>query len=56
MESDQRYFARRACEEFRAAERAVTPAARARRQALAESFAAKAQIRLGAAGLELVEG
>jgi hypothetical protein len=42
MESNERYFARRASEELRAAERAVTAAARARRHALAESFLAKA--------------
>ena len=43
MESNQRYYARRAVEEFRAAARAVTPEARARRKALAESFQLKAQ-------------
>lgn len=42
MESNQRYYARRAAEELRAAARAVTPEARARRRALAESFARKA--------------
>ena len=44
MESNQRYFARRATEELRAAARAVTPEARDRRRALAESFALKAQL------------
>ncbi len=43
LESNQRYYARRATEELRAAARAVTPEARARRRALAELFASKAQ-------------
>jgi hypothetical protein len=43
MESNQRYYARRAVEELRAAARAVTPEARARRRALAEMFAQKAR-------------
>jgi hypothetical protein len=43
MESNERYYARRAVEELRAAARAVTPEARARRRALAEAFQAKAQ-------------
>ncbi|HUG45374.1 MAG TPA: hypothetical protein VMK31_02530 [Sphingomicrobium sp.] len=38
MESDARYFQRRAREEFAAAKRAVTPAARDRRTQLAEIF------------------
>lgn len=42
MESNERYYARRAVEELRALERAVTPEARARRLALAEAFRAKA--------------
>lgn len=42
MESNTRYWARRAVEELRAEARAITPAAKARRRALAESFAAKA--------------
>jgi hypothetical protein len=42
MESNQRYWARRAAEELRAEARAFTPAAKARRRALAEAFAAKA--------------
>lgn len=43
MESNQRYYARRAVEELRAASRAVTPEAVARRRALAEMFSQKAQ-------------
>ena len=43
MESNERYFARRAVEELRAAARAVTPEARARRRALAEAFQLKAE-------------
>ena len=42
MESNERYYARRAVEELRAAARAVTPEAKARRRALAEAFQAKA--------------
>jgi hypothetical protein len=42
MESNDRYYARRATEELRAFERAVTPEARARRLALAEAFQLKA--------------
>jgi hypothetical protein len=42
MESNQRYYQRRAVEELRAAARAVTPEAEARRRALAASFAQKA--------------
>jgi hypothetical protein len=42
MESNQRYYQRRAVEELRAAARAVTPEARARRHALADMFAQKA--------------
>jgi hypothetical protein len=42
MESNERYYARRAVEELRALERAVTPEARARRLALAETFRLKA--------------
>lgn len=56
MESNQRYFARRASEELRAAARALTPEARARRRALAESFAMKAQMTLAEAGAELIYG
>ncbi|HYG47424.1 MAG TPA: hypothetical protein VD846_05710 [Allosphingosinicella sp.] len=43
MESNERYYARRALEELRALERAVTPEAKARRLALAEAFKLKAQ-------------
>lgn len=43
MESNQRYYARRAVEELRAAERAVTAEARARRRALAQTFLTKAE-------------
>ena len=42
MESNYRYYQRRALEERHAAARAVTPEARARRHALADSFAQKA--------------
>ena len=38
MESDIRFYRRRANEELAAAERAVTPAARARRMQLASAF------------------
>lgn len=43
MESNYRYYQRRANEELRAASRAVTPEAQARRQALAASFAKLAE-------------
>jgi hypothetical protein len=43
MESNQRYYARRATEELLAAARAITPEAKARRRALAEMFSQKAQ-------------
>ncbi len=43
MESNERYYARRAVEELRALERAVTPEARARRLALAQAFQLKAR-------------
>jgi hypothetical protein len=49
MESNQRYYARRAVEELRAAERAMTPAGQARRRALAELFAWKARTCQGSA-------
>ena len=42
MESNHRYYARRAFVELQAAERAVTPEAQARRRALAELFEQKA--------------
>ena len=38
METDIRYYRRRACEEFSAASRAVTPAARERRLQLVEVY------------------
>jgi hypothetical protein len=43
MESNERYYARRALEELRAAERALTPEGKARRTALAEAFLDKCQ-------------
>ena len=43
MESNERYYSRRAVEELRAADRAITPEAKARRRALAEMFSEKAQ-------------
>lgn len=43
MESNCRYYQRRANEELRAASRAITPEAQARRQALAASFAKLAE-------------
>lgn len=42
MESNERYYARRAREELHAAERALTPEGKARRRALADAFSAKA--------------
>jgi len=54
MESNQRYWARRAVEEQRAAARAVTPEAKARRHALADAFERKAQLCLGERTPELV--
>jgi hypothetical protein len=41
LESDRLYYRRRAQEELAAAARAVTPAARQRREALARSFIAR---------------
>jgi hypothetical protein len=41
MESNLRYYARRAAAETLAAERAITPEARARRSMLAESYREK---------------
>lgn len=43
MESDLRYYSRRAAAEQAAAIRALTPEARGRRLLLAEQFAAKAR-------------
>ncbi|HEX8642392.1 MAG TPA: hypothetical protein VF702_00600 [Allosphingosinicella sp.] len=45
MESDHRYYQRRASEERRAAERAITAAARERHRELATLFASKAEQR-----------
>lgn len=45
MESDHRYYLRRASEERRAADRAITNAARERHSQLASMFAAKAEQR-----------
>ena len=45
MESDYRYYLRRASEERRAAQRSVTNAARERHAELAVMFAAKAEQR-----------
>jgi hypothetical protein len=42
MESDFRYFSRRAAEERRRAQFAITPEAQLRHEELAEMFAAKA--------------
>jgi hypothetical protein len=42
MESNERFYARRAREELHAAERALTPEGKARRTELAEAFLAKA--------------
>lgn len=38
MESDDRYYFRRACEEFAASIRAITPASERRHRELAETF------------------
>jgi hypothetical protein len=54
MESNERYWARRAVEEQRAAARAVTPEAKARRRALADAFAQKAQLCVGEIARDLV--
>jgi hypothetical protein len=54
MESNYRYWARRAVEEQRAAARAVTPEAKARRWALAEAFEQKAQLCIAEPGRKLV--
>ncbi len=43
MESNERYYARRAVEELRGADRALTPEGKARRRALAEAFLEKAR-------------
>ena len=46
MESDHRYYSRRAAEEQRRASRAITPEARERHSALASLFAGKAALQL----------
>lgn len=46
MESDYRYYQRRAASEKAAAQRALTPAARERRMTLARTYMAKAQLSL----------
>jgi hypothetical protein len=46
MESDFRYFSRRAAEERRRAQYALTPAARERHSELADMFASKAAHRV----------
>lgn len=47
MESDYRYYCRRAAEEEQRAARAITPQARERHHELAILFAEKAALRLG---------
>ncbi|HWT11924.1 MAG TPA: hypothetical protein VN231_04155 [Allosphingosinicella sp.] len=47
MESDHRYYSRRADEERRRAMRALTPAAKERHLELAALFASKAVVRTG---------
>jgi hypothetical protein len=54
MESNHRYWARRAVEEQRAAARSVTEEGRARRRALAEAFMQKAQLCLADPARDLV--
>jgi hypothetical protein len=56
MESDHRYYARRAAEEKRAAARAITPEAKERHAELALLFAAKAERRLPHLGKQLATG
>lgn len=46
MESDYRYYSRRAAEEQRRAARAITPEARERHRELANLFATKASQRM----------
>ena len=48
MESNQRFYRRRACEERMAAQRAVTEQARAWHSKLAEDFAARADASIAA--------
>ena len=56
MESDFRYYSRRAAEEQCRAARAVTPEARARHSELANLFAAKATQRLTGEQRQLASG
>lgn len=53
MESDRRYYLRRAAEEQRAADRAVTPAARERHTELAILFAARAEQRAQPSSIQI---
>ncbi len=55
MESDHRYFMRRAAEEQRRARHAVTAAARERHRELAELFATKAKRTMRLQELQLVQ-
>lgn len=55
MESDHRYFMRRAAEEQRRARHAVTQAARERHKELAELFATKAARTLRVQELQLAQ-
>ena len=54
MESDSRYFQRRAAEEQRRARYALTPAAKERHKELAELFATKAARTMRLQELQLV--
>jgi hypothetical protein len=56
MESDFRYYSRRAAEEQCRASRAVTAEARERHHELASLFAAKAAQRLGSEDHQLASG
>ncbi len=56
MESDHRYYARRAAEEQRRAATAVTPAARARHIELADLFSRKAEQRVPAGQRQMANG
>ena len=55
VESDHRYFMRRAAEEHRRALYAVTPAARERHRELAELFASKASKTIRLQELQLAQ-
>jgi hypothetical protein len=56
MESDQRYYSRRAAEEQRRAANAVTPEARERHRELASLFARKAGHRMISEERQLASG